>query len=78
MPAESMPAATRIDRPSSETLPALQARQAELIRKGQEVLRELDEVTAQIVRRQSNRDEATSRWKTGEPGGPVVPDGRRT
>ena len=63
----SKPRPENADRPSRDSLAELQARQAALIRQGQDVMRELDAVTAQIAQRQSNRDDAKVRWNHGEP-----------
>jgi hypothetical protein len=58
-----MPAAAGADRPFSETLEELRARQTALIKQGQDVLRELDAVTARIAQRQTSRTEAAARYK---------------
>ena len=62
MPNDSRPVPENADRPSNESLADLQARQTALIRKGQELMRELDEVAAAIAQRQAHRDEATARY----------------
>ena len=67
MHSEPMPAATSADRPSSENLAELQARQTALIKQGQDVLRELDAVTAQIAQRQTSRTEAAARYNSDAP-----------
>ena len=62
MPNNPRPVPENVDRPSAESMSALQARQTALISKGQELIRELDEVTAAIAQRQGHRDEATARY----------------
>ena len=62
MPDDAMPAPADADRPPGNALAELQARQAALIKKGQELMRELDKVTAEIAQHQSNRDDAAARW----------------
>ena len=64
MPTEPMPAPGSADRPTTDSLADLQARQSALIKQGQDVLRELDAVTAQIAQRQSSRTDAAARYNT--------------
>jgi len=50
------------DRDPGNRLNELQAKQAALIKQGQELLRELDVVTAEIAKHQANRADAAAKW----------------
>ena len=59
---KAKPTPEKAEEPTAGTLSQLQARQSELIKKGQELMRELDRVTAQIAEHQAMRDDSAARW----------------
>ena len=61
MPDEPHPSPGSADQPTN-TLAGLQAKQSALIKQGKELMRQLDEVTAEISRHQARRDDSTTRW----------------
>ena len=68
MASKSMRDDESADPSTSETLAELQARQTALIRKGKDLMRELDELTARITQHQANRRDAATRWNKAEGG----------
>ena len=61
MPNEPRPSPSAADQPTNH-LAGLQAKQAALIKQGKELMRQLDEVTAEISSHQARRDDSTNRW----------------
>jgi hypothetical protein len=65
MPNDPRPVPPNADLEAVGSLFELQTRQFALIKKAKDVMRELDEVTAQIENHHALRTDAAARWKKG-------------
>ena len=65
MPNDPTPVPANTDLEAVGSLLDLQTKQFALIKKARDIMRELDEVTAQIEQHHALRTDAAARWKKG-------------